>query len=159
MNASLAALAYLVAGVLFILSLRGLSSPETSRQGNTFGMVGMALAVGVTLLTLWWTHTLDPLTLALIAGGVIVGGGAGAFIAAKVKMTDMPQLVAAFHSLVGLAACLVAVGPSMRPKALASPRKPGASRPCRSSNCHWASPSGPSPSPARSSPLPSWTAG
>ena len=62
MNASLAALAYLVAGVLFILSLRGLSSPETSRQGNTFGMVGMALAVGVTLLTLWWTHTLDPLS-------------------------------------------------------------------------------------------------
>lgn len=77
MNASLAALAYLVSGVLFILSLRGLSSPETSRQGNTFGMVGMALAVGVTLLTLWWTHTLDPLTLALIAGGVIVGGGQG----------------------------------------------------------------------------------
>ncbi|MBJ7447642.1 MAG: NAD(P)(+) transhydrogenase (Re/Si-specific) subunit beta, partial [Brevundimonas sp.] len=116
MNASLAALAYLVAGVLFILSLRGLSSPETSRQGNTFGMVGMALAVGVTLLTLWWTHTLDPLTLALIAGGVIVGGGAGAFIAAKVKMTDMPQLVAAFHSLVGLAACLVAVGAVYAPE-------------------------------------------
>ena len=116
MNASLAALAYLVAGVLFILSLRGLSSPETSRQGNTFGMVGMALAVGVTLLTLWWTHTLDPLTLALIAGGVLVGGGAGAFIAAKVKMTDMPQLVAAFHSLVGLAACLVAVGAVYAPE-------------------------------------------
>uniref|UniRef100_A0A7C1T341 NAD(P) transhydrogenase subunit beta n=1 Tax=Agrobacterium albertimagni TaxID=147266 RepID=A0A7C1T341_9HYPH len=116
MNASLAALAYLVAGVLFILSLRGLSSPETSRQGNTFGMVGMALAVGVTLLTLWWTHTLDPLTLALIAGGVIVGGGAGAFIAAKVKMTDMPQLVAAFHSLVGMAACLVAVGAVYAPE-------------------------------------------
>ena len=116
MNASLAALAYLVAGVLFILSLRGLSSPETSRQGNTFGMVGMALAVGVTLLTLWWTHTLDPLTLGLIAGGVIVGGGAGAFIAAKVKMTDMPQLVAAFHSLVGLAACLVAVGAVYAPE-------------------------------------------
>jgi NAD(P) transhydrogenase subunit beta len=116
MNASLAALAYLVAGVLFILSLRGLSSPETSRQGNTFGMVGMALAVGVTLLTLWWTHTLDPLTLALIAGGVTVGGGAGAFIAAKVKMTDMPQLVAAFHSLVGLAACLVAVGAVYAPE-------------------------------------------
>ena len=59
MNASIAALAYLVSGVLFILSLRGLSSPETSRQGNTFGMVGMALAVGVTLLTLWSTGALD----------------------------------------------------------------------------------------------------
>ena len=116
MNASLAALAYLVAGVLFILSLRGLSSPETSRQGNTFGMIGMALAVGVTLLTLWWSHTLDPLTLALIAGGVVVGGGAGALIAAKVQMTQMPQLVAAFHSLVGLAACLVAVGAVYAPE-------------------------------------------
>ena len=110
MNASIAALAYLVSGVLFILSLRGLSSPETSRRGNIFGMVGMGLAVAVTLLTLWSTGTLDPLTLALIAGGVIVGGGAGALIAAKVQMTQMPQLVAAFHSLVGMAACLVAIG-------------------------------------------------
>jgi NAD(P) transhydrogenase subunit beta len=119
MNASLAALAYLVAGVLFILSLRGLSSPETSRQGNTFGMIGMALAIGVTLLTLWWSHALDPLTLALIAGGVVVGGGAGALIAAKVQMTQMPQLVAAFHSLVGLAACLVAVGAVYAPESFA----------------------------------------
>ena len=69
MNASLAALAYLVSGVLFILSLRGLSSPETSRRGNTFGMIGMGLAIGVTLLTLGATRALDPLTLALIAGG------------------------------------------------------------------------------------------
>ena len=110
MTASLAALAYLVSGVLFILSLRGLSSPETSRRGNTFGMVGMALAIAVTLATLGLTDVLDPLTLALIAGGVIVGGGAGALIAARVQMTQMPQLVAAFHSLVGMAACLVAVG-------------------------------------------------
>jgi NAD(P) transhydrogenase subunit beta len=110
MNASIAALAYLVSGVLFILSLRGLSSPETSRRGNTLGMVGMALAVAVTLATLWSTNVLDPLTLALIAGGVIVGGGLGALIAARVQMTQMPQLVAAFHSLVGMAACLVAVG-------------------------------------------------
>ena len=116
MNASFAALAYLVSGVLFILSLRGLSSPETSRQGNTFGMIGMALAVGVTLLTLWSSGTLDPLTLALIAGGVIVGGGAGALIAGKVQMTQMPQLVAAFHSLVGMAACLVAVGAVYAPE-------------------------------------------
>ncbi|HEV7352384.1 MAG TPA: NAD(P)(+) transhydrogenase (Re/Si-specific) subunit beta [Brevundimonas sp.] len=116
MNASLAALAYLVAGVLFILSLRGLSSPETSRQGNTMGMVGMALAVLVTLLTLWGSGTLDLLTAALILGGVVVGGGAGALIAARVQMTQMPQLVAAFHSLVGLAACLVAIGAVYAPE-------------------------------------------
>ena len=116
MNASFAALAYLVSGVLFILSLRGLSSPETSRQGNTFGMIGMALAVGVTLATLWTTGTLDTLTLGLIAGGVIVGGGAGALIAGRVQMTQMPQLVAAFHSLVGMAACLVAIGAVYAPE-------------------------------------------
>jgi len=117
MNASIAALAYLVAGVLFILSLRGLSSPETSRRGNTLGMIGMALAVGVTLLTLGTSGALDMMTLALIGGGVVVGGGAGALIAKRVPMTAMPQLVAAFHSLVGLAACLVAVGAVYAPDA------------------------------------------
>ncbi|WP_374513844.1 NAD(P)(+) transhydrogenase (Re/Si-specific) subunit beta [Brevundimonas sp.] len=116
MNASIAALAYLVAGVLFILSLRGLSSPETSRRGNTFGMVGMGLAVGVTLLTLWSSGALDLLTAGLILGGVVVGGGAGALIAGRVQMTQMPQLVAAFHSLVGMAACLVAVGAVYAPE-------------------------------------------
>lgn len=117
MNASIAALAYLAAGVLFILSLRGLSSPETSRRGNTLGMIGMALAVGVTLLTLGTSGALDLMTLALIGGGVVVGGGAGALIARRVPMTAMPQLVAAFHSLVGLAACLVAVGAVYAPDA------------------------------------------
>ncbi|MGH7026150.1 NAD(P)(+) transhydrogenase (Re/Si-specific) subunit beta [Brevundimonas sp.] len=117
MNASIAALAYLAAGVLFILSLRGLSSPETSRRGNTLGMIGMGLAVGVTLLTLGTSGALDLLTLALIGGGVVVGGGAGALIARRVPMTAMPQLVAAFHSLVGLAACLVAVGAVYAPDA------------------------------------------
>ena len=117
MNASIAALAYLASGVLFILSLRGLSSPETSRQGNTFGMIGMALAVGITLLTLGTSGALDSVTLALLAGGVIVGGGGGALIARRVAMTDMPQLVAAFHSLVGMAACLVAIGAVYAPEA------------------------------------------
>ena len=116
MNASIAALAYLAAGVLFILALRGLSSPETSRRGNTLGMIGMALAVGVTLLTLWSNGALDTLTLGLLTGGVIVGGGAGALIARKVAMTQMPQLVAAFHSLVGMAACLVAIGAVYAPE-------------------------------------------
>jgi len=117
MNASLAALAYLAAGVLFILSLRGLSSPETSRRGNSLGMIGMGLAVGVTLLTLGTSGALDMATLVLIGGGVVVGGGAGALIAKRVPMTAMPQLVAAFHSLVGLAACLVAVGAVYAPDA------------------------------------------
>ena len=117
MNASIAALAYLAAGVLFILSLRGLSSPETSRRGNSLGMIGMALAIGVTLLTLGTSGALDMMTLALIGGGVVVGGGAGALIARRVPMTAMPQLVAAFHSLVGLAACLVAVGAVYAPDA------------------------------------------
>lgn len=119
MNASIAALAYLVSGVLFILSLRGLSSPETSRQGNTFGMIGMALAVGVTLLTLWSRGLVDAVTAGLIAGGIVVGGTVGAVIAGRVQMTQMPQLVAAFHSLVGLAACLVAVGAVYAPESFA----------------------------------------
>jgi NAD(P) transhydrogenase subunit beta len=117
MNANLAAILYLVSGVLFILALRGLSSPVTSQAGNRNGMIGMAIAVGTTLATLWSQGALDAVTLALIAGGVIVGGGAGALIARKVAMTDMPQLVAAFHSLVGMAACLVAVAAIYTPGA------------------------------------------
>ena len=74
MSANLAAIAYLISGVLFILALRGLSSPETSRQGNRFGMIGMALAVATALITLWGQGALDPITLALIAGGVLIGG-------------------------------------------------------------------------------------
>jgi H+-translocating NAD(P) transhydrogenase subunit beta len=117
MNANIAAIAYLISGVLFILALRGLSSPETSRRGNNMGMVGMAIAVGVTLLTLLSQGALDPITLGLIVGGVAVGGGVGAIIARRVPMTSMPQLVAAFHSLVGLAACLVAVAAIYTPAA------------------------------------------
>ncbi|HWA64112.1 MAG TPA: NAD(P)(+) transhydrogenase (Re/Si-specific) subunit beta [Caulobacteraceae bacterium] len=117
MNANIAALAYLVSGVLFILALRGLSSPETSRRGNQMGMIGMAIAVAVTLLTLWGQQALDPVTIGLIVAGVAVGGSVGAFIARRVPMTSMPQLVAAFHSLVGLAACLVAVAAIYTPSA------------------------------------------
>ena len=117
MNANLAAVLYLASGVLFILTLRGLSSPVTSRRGNQLGMVGMALAVGTALATLWSQGALDAVTLALIVGGVAVGGGVGAVIARRVAMTSMPQLVAAFHSLVGLAACLVAVAALYTPTA------------------------------------------
>ena len=117
MNANLASLAYLISGVLFILALRGLSSPVTSRRGNMMGMTGMAIALAVTLLSLWGSGALDPVTLALIAGGVAVGGTVGAVIARRVHMTAMPQLVAAFHSLVGLSACLVAVAAIHTPAA------------------------------------------
>jgi NAD(P) transhydrogenase subunit beta len=116
-NANLAAIAYLISGVLFILALRGLSSPETSRRGNKLGMIGMAIAVGTVLLTLWGQHALDAVTLGLIIVGVAIGGGVGAVVARRVPMTAMPQLVAAFHSLVGLAACLVAVAAIYTPAA------------------------------------------
>jgi NAD(P) transhydrogenase subunit beta len=117
MNANIAAILYLVSGVLFILALRGLSSPTTSQAGNRNGMIGMAIAVGTALATLWGQGKLDPLTIGLILAGVVVGGGIGAVIARRVAMTSMPQLVAAFHSLVGMAACLVAVAAIYTPDA------------------------------------------
>jgi NAD(P) transhydrogenase subunit beta len=116
-NASLAAIAYLVSGILFILALRGLSSPVTSRRGNLMGMVGMAIAIGVTLAILARQGALDGQTVMLIAVGVAVGGSVGTLIARRVPMTAMPQLVAAFHSLVGLAACLVATAAIYTPAA------------------------------------------
>ena len=114
MTADIAALLYLVAGVLFILALRGLSSPETSRQGNLFGMVGMAIAIGTTLAS----H--PPAGIGawiLVVLGIAIGGGIGAVIARRVPMTSMPELVAAFHSLVGMAAVLVAAGALYAPAA------------------------------------------
>ncbi|TNE36424.1 MAG: NAD(P)(+) transhydrogenase (Re/Si-specific) subunit beta [Alphaproteobacteria bacterium] len=99
------ALLYVVAGVLFILALRGLSSPDSSRRGNMFGMIGMGIAVVTTLLQL---DASSGLTWGLIIAGLAIGGAIGAVIARRIAMTDMPQLVAAFHSLVGLAAVLVA---------------------------------------------------
>ncbi|TBW35083.1 NAD(P)(+) transhydrogenase (Re/Si-specific) subunit beta [Siculibacillus lacustris] len=113
MNASLTATLYLVSGVLFVLSLRGLSSPATSRQGNLFGMIGMAIAVVVTLLAAKPSFG----SAVLILAGLGIGGGIGAFIAKKIAMTAMPQLVAAFHSLVGLAAVFVAAGALYAPQA------------------------------------------
>jgi NAD(P) transhydrogenase subunit beta len=105
MKADLAAILYLVSGVLFIMALRGLSSPVTSRAGNRNGMIGMAIAVATTL---WVSGVTDPLTWGMIVGGIVIGGGIGAVTARRIAMTDMPQLVAFFHSLVGLAAVLVA---------------------------------------------------
>jgi len=114
MNANLAAVLYLVAGVLFIMSLRGLSSPASSRQGNFFGMIGMAIAVATTLAS---HPPADGIGWVLVILGVAIGGSIGAVIARRVPMTSMPELVAAFHSLVGMAAVLVAAGAFYAPEA------------------------------------------
>ncbi|WP_341990734.1 NAD(P)(+) transhydrogenase (Re/Si-specific) subunit beta [Azorhizobium sp. AG788] len=114
MNANLAALLYLVAGILFILALRGLSHPTTSRQGNLFGMVGMGIAV---LTTLALSPPADLVGWVLVIAGIAIGGGVGAVVARRIAMTQMPQLVAAFHSLVGLAAVLVAAAALYAPVA------------------------------------------
>ncbi len=105
-------LAYLIAGVCFILALRGLSSPSTSQQGNRYGMVGMAIAVGTTLALL------NIASLPEIAIAIAIGAAIGIVTARKIAMTDMPQLVAAFHSLVGLAAVLVAASGFVAPEVL-----------------------------------------
>ena len=107
----LAMLAYLASGVLFILALRGLSSPGTSRAGNRYGMIGMTIAVVTTLVT----HEIASLPEILAA--IAIGGGIGWVIARRIAMTDMPQLVAAFHSLVGLAAVLVGWAAYLNPEA------------------------------------------
>ena len=105
------ALAYLVAGVFFILALRGLSSPSTSRTGNRFGMAGMLIAVATTLVT----H--DIANIVEIAIAIAIGGLIGFLIARRIAMTAMPELVAAFHSLVGLAAVLVGWAAYLNPGA------------------------------------------
>jgi H+-translocating NAD(P) transhydrogenase subunit beta len=102
MSASLSAFLYLVASVCFILALRGLSSPVTSRSGNMFGIAGMVIAIGTTLASP------GVVSFPLIVAGIIIGGAIGTFIALRIQMTALPQLVAAFHSLVGLAAVCVA---------------------------------------------------
>src|SRR6058998_46782 len=114
MNANLAAVLYLVAGVLFILSLRGLSSPASSRRGNFLGMAGMAIAVATTLAA---HPPADGIAWVLVIVGIAIGGTVGAVIARRVPMTSMPELVAAFHSLVGMAAVLVAAGAFYAPEA------------------------------------------
>ncbi|MFL5336126.1 MAG: NAD(P)(+) transhydrogenase (Re/Si-specific) subunit beta [Geminicoccaceae bacterium] len=112
MSSNLAALGYLIAAVCFILALRGLSSPASSRQGNRLGMIGMTIAILVSLLLLPHPGALPYL---LIFLGILIGGGIGYVVAQRIEMTAMPQLVAAFHSLVGLAAVFVAVGAFLSP--------------------------------------------
>src|ERR1700722_19906930 len=114
MSANLSAVLYLVAGVLFIMSLRGLSSPASSRQGNFFGMIGMAIAVATTLAA---HPPADGICWVLVVLGVAIVGSIGAFIARRVPMTSLLELVAAFHSLVAMAAVLVAAGAFYAPEA------------------------------------------
>ena len=110
-SANLAAVFYLVSGILFILALRGLSSPDTSRQGNYFGIAGMIIAILVTFLSVG--NFTSSLVFVIIF--LLVGGALGAYIAFKIPMTAMPELVAGFHSLVGLAAVFVAIAAFLNP--------------------------------------------
>ena len=112
-STNLLALFYLISGVLFILALRGLSSPETSRQGNFFGILGMIIAVVVTFLSIG--NFSDSFLYVIVF--LLIGGSVGAFIAFKIPMTAMPELVAGFHSLVGLAAVFVAISAFLNPEA------------------------------------------
>jgi NAD(P) transhydrogenase subunit beta len=114
MNANLANLLYLVSGVLFILALRGLSHPSTSRQGNLFGMAGMAIAMVTTILL---SPPSGGSAWLLVIAGLGIGGGIGALMARRVEMTKMPQLVAFFHALVGLSAVFVAAAALYAPQA------------------------------------------
>jgi len=111
MSENLSAFAYLIASVCFILALRGLSHPESSRRGNMLGMIGMAIAIVTTLVDP------DVVSYPLILVGLLIGGSIGSVVALKIKMTALPQLVAAFHSLVGLAAVLVASAALFNPSA------------------------------------------
>ena len=112
-SANLAAIFYLISGILFILALRGLSSPDTSRQGNYFGIAGMIIAIVVTFLSIGnFSNSIIYVIIFLVIGGAI-----GAYIAFKIPMTAMPELVAGFHSLVGLAAVFVAIAAFLNPAA------------------------------------------
>ena len=112
MSVNLLATFYLISGILFILALRGLSSPETSRRGNLFGILGMIIAISVTFISIGNFSTgFVYVLILLLAGGLI-----GAFIAYKIPMTAMPELVAGFHSLVGLAAVFVAISAFLNPQ-------------------------------------------
>jgi len=113
MSANLSAIFYLISGVLFILALRGLSSPETSRRGNFFGILGMIIAITITFLSIG--NFSSGFIYVLIF--LLIGGSVGAFIAFKIPMTAMPELVAGFHSLVGLAAVFVAISAFLNPEA------------------------------------------
>jgi len=111
MSENASAVAYLISSILFIMALRGLSSPTSARQGNIFGMAGMAIAIATTLANP------EVVSYGWIIGGILLGGTIGTITAQKIQMTALPQLVAAFHSLVGLAAVMVAGAAFLAPDA------------------------------------------
>ncbi|HEX7656500.1 MAG TPA: NAD(P)(+) transhydrogenase (Re/Si-specific) subunit beta, partial [Sphingomonas sp.] len=120
MSMNLVTLLYLVASICFIQALKGLSNPKMARRGNAFGMIGMAIAAVTTIALIYELRRLmggNYSGLALILAGLVVGGGIGAFVARKVEMTKMPELVAAMHSLIGLAAVCIAVAAVAEPAA------------------------------------------
>jgi NAD(P) transhydrogenase subunit beta len=117
MSANQVALWYLLASLSFIFALKGLSHPSTARRGNLLGIIGMAIAVVVTLALVFSTTR----NIAMILVGIAVGGIVGAVIARRVQMTQMPELVAAFHSLVGMAAVLIAVAAVNNPASFGLP--------------------------------------
>ncbi len=111
MSENLTALAYLIASILFIMALRGLSSPESARKGNIYGIVGMGIAIAVTVIRP------DVVSHGWILAAIVIGGGVGTVIALRIQMTAMPELVAAYHSLVGMAAVMVAAAALYNPSA------------------------------------------
>ena len=119
MSANLVSVSYIAAIILFILSLGGLSNPETSRRGNLYGMVGMAIAVLATI-----AGRVAPDGIAFVIGALVVGGAIGLYLARTVKMTQMPELVAFMHSLVGLVAMIVGYASFIDPTATAGMQRP-----------------------------------
>ncbi|WP_170836349.1 NAD(P)(+) transhydrogenase (Re/Si-specific) subunit beta, partial [Pandoraea sp. ISTKB] len=120
MSMNLVTLLYLVASICFIQALKGLSNPKMARRGNAFGMIGMTIAALTTVALIFELRKLSGgnyAGLGLILAGLVVGGGIGAYVARKVEMTKMPELVAAMHSLIGLAAVCIAVAAVAEPAA------------------------------------------
>ncbi|HEX8479189.1 MAG TPA: NAD(P)(+) transhydrogenase (Re/Si-specific) subunit beta, partial [Telluria sp.] len=127
---NLVTMMYLIASVCFIQALKGLSSPSNARMGNTFGMAGMGIAAITTVALIFKLReqmsTATGMGLPLVLGGVVVGGAIGAFAAKKVEMTKMPELVAAMHSLIGLAAVCIAIAAVSEPWAFNIAERGGA---------------------------------
>ena len=118
MSMNIVVLLYLLASVCFIQALKGLSHPNTSRMGNAFGMIGMAIAVVTTVALIVKLSVGSESGLVNVFGGMVVGGGLGAFMAKRVEMTKMPELVAFMHSMIGMSAVFIAVAAVAEPTAL-----------------------------------------
>lgn len=150
MSMNLVTLLYLIASVCFIQALKGLSHPTTSRRGNLFGMVGMAIAVATTVgLVFKLGAEIATTGVGYIVVGLLVGGTAGSIMAKRVEMTKMPELVAFMHSMIGLAAVFIAIAGSSRSRWGSSRTWATPFPPATAWSCSSARPSAPSPSPVR----------